>query len=295
MIRYLFVCIAVIAFAKACPAQTSDLARIEFTYFPQSDSDNSFRRFRTFFNFPIAVGKKEGSYLLPGIEYRNVNLKLGADFPFPDQDLERFQNFAVKLGYTFKLNDKWRFGALGEVRAASNFATNELKSDDILYLGSAYFIRSRDYAGTGDTKDRLILGVQYSTVAGRPFPLPIVNYHRKLQNNWEYTVGVPKMNLRYRFNEEHALQAFVTLDGFFANIQNDQTVNNDEVADSISMTTVLSGLGYEYNFSRHLLYYLYAGYTLNNEIRMRNSDGDDVFIVNDANTFYLRSGVKFKI
>ncbi|HSJ12579.1 MAG TPA: hypothetical protein VK916_07820, partial [Gillisia sp.] len=49
--------------------QSTDLARIEYTYFPQTDSDNSFRRFRSFVNFPIKLNEN-GAYLVPGIEYR---------------------------------------------------------------------------------------------------------------------------------------------------------------------------------------------------------------------------------
>ena len=56
-------------------AQSTDLARIEYTYFPQKNSDNSFRRFRALAAYPIAL-KKEGSYLVPGIEYRKVQFKL---------------------------------------------------------------------------------------------------------------------------------------------------------------------------------------------------------------------------
>ena len=74
-------------------AQTSDLARIEYTYFPQSDSDNSFRRFRALINAPIKV--KEGSYLVIGAEYRNVNLVYEDLTPFPTRDLERFQSFFI--------------------------------------------------------------------------------------------------------------------------------------------------------------------------------------------------------
>ncbi|GHA28361.1 hypothetical protein GCM10007103_07450 [Salinimicrobium marinum] len=88
----------------------------------------------------------------------------------------------------------------------------------------------------------------------------------------------------------------MTLDGFYANIQEDRVFSNsNKVAENISMTIVLGGVGYEYNFTKHLVYYLYAGYTLMNDIRLRNDDKDDVLEVNKVNTFYARSGLKFKI
>ena len=61
------------------------------------------------------------------------------------------------------------------------------------------------------------------------------------------------------------------------------------------MTTLLSGLGYEWEFIDHFVFYIYAGHTLINDIRIRDGKGDDVFTLNDVNTFYGRSGVKLKI
>ena len=41
-------------------------------------------------------------------------------------------------------------------------------------------------------------------------------------------------------------------------------------AENISMTMVLGGLGYEYAFTKHLLFYAYGGYTFYNEIKHRD-------------------------
>jgi len=275
-------------------AQITDLARLEYTYFPQSDSDNSFRRFRVFANVPLEL--KEGVYLVPGVEYRNVNLKYKDQAPFDITNLDRFQSFRATLGYTFPMKNDWRFGATVGAIVASNFSKDNFESDDLLYTGAVYFIKSRKDAVK---PNRLILGLQYSTTAGRPFPLPIVNYFRRFDTNWSYTLGVPKTNLKYYIGDKSILQSFVTLDGFFANLQeNRPTVVSDGTtknADNISMTVVLAGLGYEYKITDHLFYYIYAGYTLANDIRLRDDNQDDIFTVNDANTFYARSGIKFKI
>lgn len=92
MNKLLMVLIFLIGFAEYGKARSTDLARIEYTYFPQTDSDNSFRRFRTFVNFPIAVGR-EGSYLVPGIEYENINFKYEDRTPFEKgNEIDRFQS-----------------------------------------------------------------------------------------------------------------------------------------------------------------------------------------------------------
>lgn len=275
--------------------QTTDLARIEYTYAPQSSSDNSFRRFRTFINFPIPIA--EDDYLVAGIEYRNINILLKDNLPFNNTGLERYQSFRFTLGYTAKMKNDWRYGIKGEVSLASDFA-NSIMSDDYIFGGSLFFIK--DKTGDDDVNSikkpwRLIFGVTYDTNAGRPFPLPVINYFRKIHPNWSYTLGVPKMNLKYYISEKHILQGFVTLDGFFANIQEDINLPNSDVGSTISMTTVLSGIGYEYLFTDNLLFYFYGGHTLINDIRLRDDNANDVITLNDVNTFYVRSGIKFKI
>ncbi|MBZ9728828.1 DUF6268 family outer membrane beta-barrel protein [Salegentibacter sp. JZCK2] len=280
-------------------AQSTDLARIEYTYFPQSDSDNSFRRFRTFVNFPIKLNEND-AYLIPGVEYRNVNFKYRNDEAFSTNNLDRFQSFTGKIGYTFKMNDLWRFGAETGVKIASNFATSELAKDDFIYTGSVFFIKIKEDERYIEPW-RLILGLSYSTTTGFPFPLPVINYYKRFDEKWSYGLGIPKTNLVHYFNDKHQVQGFVTLDGFFANIQQNfnpypQTnPNADRLAESMSMTIVLSGLGYQYNFTDHISFYLYAGYTVLNDIRLRDSDRENLYTIDDKNTFYARSGLKFSI
>lgn len=292
------VAVLICFFSLPSVAQSTDLARIEYTYFPQSSSDNSFRRFRTFFNYPIKLNSK-GAYLLPGVEYRNVNFIYDDTENFSKLNLDRFHSFTGKLGYTFKINESWRFGAEAGLMIASNFSTGEIMNDDFIYTGALYFMKSKN--GEGVAKPwRLILGLSYSTTRGFPFPLPVINYYQKLNEKWSYMVGIPKANLKYAFNDRNSLQTFVTLDGFFANIQENFSAtplhqSQSNPVDSMSMTVVLGGLGYEYNFTEHLSLYLYAGYTLINDIRLRDDNLDDVYTINDVNTFYTRGGLKFNI
>lgn len=279
-------------------AQLTDLARVEYTYFPQSSSDNSFRRFRTFVNFPIKLND-HGSYLVPGLEYRNVNFKYNDPENFDTFDLDRFQSFTGTIAYTFKFKENWHFAVKTGVKVASNFERSDIITDDLIYTGSIYFVKVQEDERYLEPW-RLILGLNYSTTTGFPFPLPIINYYKRFDEKWSYSLGTPKSNLKHYFNNKHSMQAFVTLDGFFANIQNNFHVvpnhpNRNDIAENISMTVLLSGLGYEYNFTEHLSFYVYAGYTIINDIRLRDDNRDDIYTINDVNTFYTRGGLKFSI
>lgn len=275
--------------------QISDLAKVEFTYFPQEESDNSLRRFKAGLTFPIKMGNDD-SYLLPSLEYENIHFKYKDETPFvKGEDLDRYQSFSLNLGYTYKMNEDWRLGIQGGVMMASNFEEGTILKDDLLYTGLIVFIKDKNIEEV-EKPWRLILGLHYSTTSGRPFPLPVINYFKQYTPRWSYTLGVPKSNWKFEINNKNALQAFVTLDGFYANIQNNRDIlNSDKIAENISMTIVLGGIGYEYSFTKHLVYYLYAGHTIMNDIRLRDGDKDDVMDVNKENTFYGRSGIKIKI
>ena len=234
--------------------QSTDLARIEYTYFPQTGSHNSFRRIKAFVNFPVKLNDN-GAYLVPGLEYQYVNLDYDDPALFNTFDLERYQSYTVSLGYTFKISEVWRFGAEGGAKMSSNFERKIITDDDMIYTGGIYLIRTKE-----DQKyiepTRLILGLEYSTMSGIPFPLRIINYYKRFDPKWSYSIGVPKSNLKYYFNDKNSMQGFITLDGFYANIQTNFDLtpinpNSNALAESVSMRILLAGFGYEYNFTKH--------------------------------------------
>lgn len=273
-------------------SQTSNLARLEYTYFPQKDSDNSFRRSRAFVQIPLKIKGTE-DYLVPGLEYRNVELQYNDNAPFETNNLERFQSYEINLGYIKKINEEWRVAVKAGTIVASNFSTNKLQSSDFLFTGAIYGIKQKKISEFD--KHRLLVGLNYSTSAGFPFPLPVVMYNKTLNRNWSYNLGVPKSNVKYWFNQKQSLQYFITLDGFYANVQNNINLQNSVEAKEISMRVVLSGFGYEYYFTDHILFFCYAGYTLQNDIRLRDQNKDEVYTINNNNSFYARGGLKFKL
>ena len=141
---------------------------------------------------------------------------------------------------------------------------------------------------------RLILGLTYNTTLGLPIPLPFISYYRRLNENWSYSLGVPKSNLKYIFNEKFMLQSFASLDGYFANLQQPITIDG-KTANNISLSVLVAGLGFEHFFTKHLVAYCYSGYTFRLDNVLRDENRDQVFRINNLNAFYLRTGVKFKI
>lgn len=272
-------------------AQLTDIARLEYSFIPQSNSEDQYTRFRALFNYPIEV--KKGTYFVLGAEYNRVHLKLEEPYPFETDIIDKFHVIDFSMVYTFKTNDNWRLGFKVYPRIASTL-TKSITWQDFFINGGVYAIKDRLKDETLNKPWRLILGLTYNSTAGVPFPLPFISYYRVLNDKLSYTLGIPKSNIKLQLNSKNVFQTFLTFDGFYAHIQ-DAIVINNEIADHISLSVVVGGLGYEYNFTDHIAAYIYTGYTfrLNNVLRAENRD--EIYKLDNINAPYLRTGLKFKI
>jgi len=271
-------------------AQLTDLARLEYSFIPSSKSEDQYTRLRALFNYPIKI--KNDNYLIVGAEYNRILLNLRENYPFDRSTLSALNIIDLNIGYTFRTSEYWRIGLKINPRIASTL-NSTITKDDVFLNGGVFLIHDRTKA---DIKRpyRLVFGVTYNTTAGIPFPLPFINYFRRVNQNWSFSAGIPKSNLKYYFTDLSTLQLFAGIDGYFANLQEPLMVNGQEV-NNISLSVIVGGLGYEYGFTDHLFGYIYSGYTFRLNNILRNSERDEIFKINQRNAFYLRTGIKFKI
>lgn len=304
MKRKSFITVCILLFAFGISAQTTDLARVEYLALPFSKSDNSINRYRALVQVPIPLDKERKKIFVVGLEYRyvDVNIEDAEDvFAFNKNLVTSTQQMDAYLGYVWKPNDDWRFGVKGGVKIQSDFE-GSMVSDDFIYEVGAYAIKDKKKnPEEGKKPYRFIAGLTYSTTPGRWYPLPILNYYKEFHPNWTYTLGVPKTNVRHYLNDTHkdALQAFLTLDNVYANIQQNFVPISDQnseakLAESIQMTIGLVGLGYEHFFTDHLLFYGYAAHSVYNDFRLEDGDGKKIYKINTENSPYFRAGFKFK-
>ena len=272
-------------------AQLTDIARLEYSFIPQSKSEDQYTRLRALLNYPIEV--KNDAYFIIGAEYNRIFLNLEENYPFDTSVLDRIHIIDLNIGYTFKWNEKWRLGVKFNPRIASTL-TKSLSADDYFLNGGVFLINDRTKDESLKRSYRLIVGLTYNATVGLPFPLPFVSYYREINEKWSFNAGIPKSNLKYTFNKRNNLQAFVGLDGYLAHMQ-DAVVINEQNIDHISLSVAIGGFGYEYCFTKHLVAYMYTGYTLRLNNVLRNKSKDEVLKLSDLNTFYLRTGLKFKI
>lgn len=275
-------------------AQLSDLARVDYTILPGGGSDIEYSRIRGLFNYPIKL-KKEGTYLLLGLDYSNIKLVMDDNVSFNKEALSDFQILDLNIAYTTPLKNDWRLGVRLTPGFSSNLTANDLSLEDVIISGDVVFIKDKKKDPNADKPWSLILGVSYSGNRGFPFPLPFISYYRKFHEKWSYNLGVPKTNLQYHISEKHRLKLYTELDGFTANLQRGVLIDNSEVGESINMSLLLSGLQYEFHVNDHIQFYARSSYILSSSVNLRDSKRDDIKDLNNTNNYYLRTGIRFKI
>lgn len=270
-------------------SQSTDILRIDYSRLPEGDSDSQVTRYRLLFNIPINLGNDR--YLVLGSDYSFIDFDRTREFPFDDSRLNTLHVIDVNAGIIFRWNPEWRFIGIVTPRLASDFENGIVPRDFLLNVTATLWKEKKDI----EKPFRLVLGLTYNSTTGLPVPLPLINYFKRFHRKWSYTIGIPKMDLRYYLSEDHTFLSALFLDGYFVNIQNDILLPDDNIGSSISLSAIIGALGYQYNLNRSSSFYIWGGYTLRRSGVLRDDDRNNVFILNDDPGLYFRAGFKISI
>jgi hypothetical protein len=272
-------------------AQSSEIFKVEYSSLPNSDSGTNTSRYRVLLNVPIKVGLE--NYMVLGSDFSLINFESTKEYPFDDSELNKLYIIDLNVGYILKLNEEWRFVGIVTPRLASNFVNGIEGEDFKLNLTATIWKEKKD----ADKPFRLIVGLTYNSTTGLPVPLPLINYHKRFHRNWSYSLGIPRTDLRYHISEKHTLQMALFLDGYFVNVQNDILLPDGELGSSLSLSAVVSAIGYQYNISKRMSFYGIFGYTLSQQGLLRNDKREKVYILNvdKSGGVYWKAGFKVSI
>tara|TARA_R110002073_G_scaffold72537_1_gene177718 strand:- start:755164 stop:756024 length:861 start_codon:yes stop_codon:yes gene_type:complete len=267
-------------------SQARDIAGVEYSGFLAKKGDPDFSRFKVWLNVPIFF-KNKNHILISGLKYSNINLNMDGGYGFNTAPLDRIHVIEYSLGYLYTINEKWKLIAQITPSIASNLETS-ITSEDLIWSGGVLFINTLNK----EKERKLTLGLVYNQTMGIPAPIPFVVYSNRPTEKISYTLGVPITKLKYHFNEETSFESFITLDGYYANLSNNIAIN-EQIAEKISMTAVVLGVGYERYFGKHLNLYIKGGYTIHSSLRLFENIKDEVFNFNIDKSFIFRTGLKF--
>ncbi|MBP2831042.1 hypothetical protein J8281_02480 [Aquimarina sp. U1-2] len=274
-------------------AQVFNLASVDYTILPAGESDFEYNGIRVSLNYPIKLNERD--YMFLGGRYANANLIFGSEpRPFDKKEIDGFQILDLNFGYLKRLKNDWLVLSRFSPGLSSNLTAKDLTINDFVISADVVFILNRKENPKGKPF-RLIFGVSYSENRGFPYPLPFLSYYRKFHPKWSYNFGVPKTNLQFHASERHRFKLTAELDGFTSNLQNGTLLDDGQVAESINASLILGGLKYEYHFLKRFELYAKASYILNKRVQLRDGNQENIFLLDDANGFYLRVGVELKV
>jgi len=297
MIKNLLICISILCLiSTAVSAQLSDLVRFEYVGLPEnSNGGTSFSRYRGLINYPIELKKKD-AYFIIGADYRFIRFNVDESLlSFESEELSEFKQLSLSFGYTYKMNEDWRFGAQIQPGFSTNLDIFDISFNEAVISGTVVFIKDKKKDEHIKKPYRLIVGISVSGNGGFPV-LPFISYYRKFHPKWSYNLGVPKTQLQYHFSDRHRFKAVVRIDGFSSNLQNNIiTEPGTEGAERFRQRLLVGGGRYEYKLSKHIEFYFNGSYIFDNSIELRDESRNTIFEFQEDSRFYIKTGLRFKI
>ncbi|MGB5497701.1 MAG: DUF6268 family outer membrane beta-barrel protein [Maribacter sp.] len=276
-------------FTTQVAAQSPDILRLEYMLMPKNKANTELSRFKLVANVPIKF--RETDNIILGGEYNYLSQVFDDNSPFEMEQIKSLHVVDLNLAYVYKYNEDWRFIGVATPRLSSTL-TNKLVQGDVSINVTVGAFRDKQNI---DKPTRLVLGIAYNSTVALRIPLPIVYYEKRFHPSWTYVVGVPKTGLKYHVKEKHMIQTEFILDGYFVNLQNNILLSNTGMASSISSSAALFTIGYQYNITKNMSFYGYAGHTLFQEAVLRDQDRNNIFTLNDAPSLYFRTGFRIGI
>ena len=275
--------------ASNSSAQSPDIFRLEYMLMPKNKADVKLSRFKLVANVPIKVHKKDNIIL--GGEYNYLSQEFSTELSLDNDRLKTLHVIDLNMAYVYRHNEDWRFIGVGTPRLSSTL-TNKLVNGDLSVNVTIGAFKDQQHI---DKPVRLVLGITYNSTVALRVPLPIVYFEKKFHESWTYVIGVPKLGLKYHFKDNHMIQTELILDGYFVNLQNNLVLPDTAIASSISTSAALFTIGYQYNVTKSMSFYGYAGHTLFQEGVLRDTNRNDIFTLNDKPSFYFRTGFRIGI
>ncbi len=276
-------------FTLQVAAQSPDIFRLEYMMMPNNKVDTELSRFKLVANVPIKI--RETDNIILGGEYNYLSQEFGDNRPFEMKRITSLHVVDLNLAYVYEYNEDWRFIGVATPRLSSTLTNNLAQGDVSVNVTVGAFKNKQNI----DKPIRLVLGITYNSTVALRIPLPIVYYEKRFHPSWTYVVGVPKTGLKYHLKEKHMIQTEFILDGYFVNLQDNIVLPNTGIASSISSSAALFTIGYQYNITKNMSFYGYAGHTLFQKAVLRDQDRNDIFTLNDEPSLYFRTGFRIGI
>lgn len=263
-----------------------ELASFNYSISPRGEDEIKFESLNFNLNIPFMLKK---GVLVNSISYDFYEISNNNDFYEPD--LEKFYRVNYNLSYIYPLQNKWRLSLRGGLGLSSNLV-NDLSIDDFQLNGSITAIKRFE---KNNKVSRLMFGLGYTRLTGKPQVIPIIRYYKELNSKLSYAIGFPVSFLQYKINNEHEINLSARVNGFYSNLSNSISVQNNNIASGVSFRTGLIGLEYNYKMDKVWSVFFKTEYSFYNNYELVDGNGGQVYDYNMSSAPYFSSGVKLNI
>ena len=271
----LFVCASIPSMAQ----MKKGLARVD--YIGIGDSDGiGFEKYNIRIALPKHL-KAKGDLLLNELNYSQTNIDYATN-PDLNGNVSTFHSVMYSLAYNHSLKNDWSLTAMLSPSISSNFSS--LNWDDLRFFGMVMFSKNLK------SNTKLNFGISYSSILGKPFPLPMFTIFWKPSQKWTLNLGFPRIDVQYQMTKNTILgtDLFMVGDNF--------TLGSGlfNQIDNIRVMNLGGGIKVTQKLSKYLKLNMSSGYLFYRKFEFL--DGSDSVMEYDLdNNLYLKAGISIGI
>lgn len=246
--------------------------------------------YKTDFKFNIPTVLKKG-VLTNSIGFNNYRFNYTTDYSFSTEAISTIYDINYGIKYQFPIAKAWLLTTNAKAAFVSNLA-NAATKNDLFFTGDILIANS---LGNEENPETLTLGVSYTTITGKPSLLPTVSYTKQVTNKFLFGIGFPKTFANYSINTINAIQLAFLVDGFYANLNDEISVNQTIKANKASFSSTSLALAYSYKMDDYWGISVKGGYAFSNKYKLLNSDDAMVFNFNTTSKPFFLAGITFNL
>jgi len=251
------------------------LARIG--YIGLGDSNGvDFEKYNVGVMFPKRL-KARGDLLLNELHYSRTNIDYAAD-PDLNGNVSTFHSVMYSLNYKHSLKNDWSLTAMLSPSISSNFSS--LNWDDLRLFGMVIFSKNLK------SNTKLNFGLSYSSMLGKPFPLPMFTVFWKPSQKWTLNLGFPRIDVQYQMTKNTILgtDLFIVGDNFTLGSGLTNQIDN------IRVMNLGGGIKITQKLSKYINLNMSSGYLFYRKFEFL--DGNNSVLEYDLdNNLYIKAGI----
>ncbi|MEL6917134.1 MAG: DUF6268 family outer membrane beta-barrel protein [Bacteroidota bacterium] len=241
------------------------------------------------------LGRPVGKGIIAlALGYQQFDFSFGETFELLDlSTYEQMHVVRTNVSYLRPLKNSWGLLISGGTSLMSNFG-NGISSEDFVFNAIVGFTKRW---GNPQKNSTLLLGISYGTQFGEPIIFPAISFRKKLNEHWNYSLGIPVTGINYQINDKHRLSLLVSAQGLFANNSNEVITGQNQALTNtkLQFNGVNTRLSYQFIFAKNLAFFAEAGFVPLATLKVLDDANEELLDLDPGSSAYINTGLRFII